>query len=218
MSHPFIKICGMTRTEDIRFALSAGARYVGCVVDVPRSPRTVSIARTAELSMAAPGALVCVVVDMPRDNLRRLIESASPAAIQMHGSASPALAAMLKSEYPGLHIWQVVGIGTSDSVEKTIVAAGAANDSGADAVLLDASVRGVSGGTGLTCDWDVAAEVVRSLPVPVILAGGLCPENVAEAVQRVQPAGIDLSSGVEERPGIKSLERMRALFHALEGL
>lgn len=218
MQHPFIKICGMTRTEDIRLALSLGARFVGCVVDVPRSPRTVSIARAAELSMAAQGALVCVVVDMPRDDLRRLIESASPAAVQLHGCETASAMLDLKREFPDMALWRVVGVEASDAAEQTIATASMAAEAGADAIVLDASVRGISGGTGVTCDWDVAAEVIRALNVPVILAGGLCPENAAEAVRRVRPTGIDLSSGVEERPGVKSPERLRALFRALEGL
>ncbi|NSW56154.1 MAG: phosphoribosylanthranilate isomerase [Armatimonadetes bacterium] len=218
MQHPFVKICGMTRPQDIRLALSLGARYVGCVVDVPRSPRTVTISRAAELSKAAPGALVCVVVDMPRDDLRRLVETAAPAAVQLHGSETACAMRNLKRQFPNLAIWRVVGVEASHALEQTIATASMAAHSGADAVLLDASVGGLSGGTGLTCDWDVAARVVSALDVPVILAGGLCPENAVHAAQSVRPAGIDLSSGVEERPGIKSPERMRALFRALEAL
>lgn len=218
MPAPFAKICGMTRPGDIRLALSLGARYVGCVVDVPRSPRTVTPSGAAELASAASGALVAVVVDMPRESLCQLLADASPAALQLHGSEPPALISTLKREFPRVHLWRALAANPDDDPAHLLASAREYLDAGADAILLDASVRGVSGGTGTPCDWDLAARVVAALPLPVILAGGLTPDNIAAAIQRVHPAGIDLSSGVEISPGIKCPQRLRALFQALEGL
>lgn len=213
---PWVKICGMTREQDVSEALRLGARFVGCIVGIARSPRCVSDERAQELAAVSGGRMVFVVEDRDAMELAELATRAQVAAVQLHGSETPDYVADLKRLRPELQVWKVMGVPEDNGcVEALLATAREFLEAGCDAILLDAQVRGVSGGTGKTCDWETARAVVDALAGDVILAGGLGPQNVAEAARIVAPAGLDLSSGVESSPGVKSFEKLQRLFRAL---
>jgi phosphoribosylanthranilate isomerase len=199
-----VKICGITRPDDARVAAELGAWAVGFVF-WPRSPRAVSVeqARAIVAGLSPLVTPVGVFVDQPVDEVNAVAAHVGLGVVQLHGQETPAMARALSGR-----IIKSVALG----------AEGAAEELGRWAhvlVLLDAHDPARRGGTGRPIDWDAAAVVARRRPV--VLAGGLRPENVAEAVARVRPAAIDVSSGVETSPGVKDHDRMRALFAAVSG-
>ncbi|NLO73920.1 MAG: phosphoribosylanthranilate isomerase [candidate division WS1 bacterium] len=222
MATPWIKICGLTCVPDLHLALDLGARYVGCIW-VPTSPRCVSLPRARELAGAAGDRLVLVVRNLPLPELGDLLAVLRPGVIQLHGEEPPDLARDLRAAHPEVVLWKALGVSprAGDPTAETarlLALARAYEAAGVHGLLLDTQGSTGSGGTGQTGDWQVAAQLVRSLEVPLILAGGLCPENVENAARQVQPAGLDLSSGVESSPGKKSHERLEALFTAYKRL
>jgi phosphoribosylanthranilate isomerase len=222
MPAPWLKVCGLTRPEDARLALDLGARYLGCVL-VPTSPRSASLSQASEISSIAAGRLVMVVRDLPPETLEDLLEALQPAVLQLHGEESPGEVRRLRAAHPEVEIWKALALApqvTEPEAElarlRTMARAYAA--AGAAALLVDTRMAGGSGGSGQTCDWELAATLAREVELPLILAGGLKAENLAAAAAQVQPAGLDVSSGVEEQPGRKSRERLEALFAAWRGL
>ena len=201
MPTPHIKICGITRTEDALLAAELGVWAVGFIF-WRASPRFVDPQRARDIVRALPPFVtpVGVFVDESPATIEAVATTVRLGAVQLHGSETPAVAHALScrvikalpvdasGEVPGLDEWT----GTL--------------------VLLDAHDRVRRGGTGQRIDWTAAAAISRRRPI--VLAGGLGPENVAEAVERVQPAAIDVSSGVESAPGIKDHARLRALVAA----
>jgi phosphoribosylanthranilate isomerase len=194
------KICGLTNEADLAVAIEAGADAVGFVVGVPvDSPREISPERARELTEAVPSFVTSVVVTMPEtpENARSLVGEVRPDALQVHGADPETIAA----------------IGTAVDVP-LLGAIDAAADvdrfsKGVDALLVDSLDAAGAGGTGETGDWAAAREAVRESSVPVILAGGLTPENVGVAVAAVDPFAVDVASGVERRGGRKDHDAVR---------
>lgn len=195
-----VKICGLTRAEDIRAAVAAGADAVGFVF-VPGTPRAVSPVSAAELRRQVPPfvTVVGLFVNESPDRIRATVEAVGLDAVQLHGEETPAMAAACRQWTRVIKAFRVRG---TESLSEMPAYAEAV-----DAYLLDAFVAGAHGGTGARFDWDLAVQA-RALGKPLILAGGLTPENAAEAVQRVRPYALDVSSGVEASPGIKDTERL----------
>jgi len=191
-----VKICGVTRAEDARAALDAGADYIGLNF-WRQSPRAVDVDQARRVAQAAGATpLVGIFVDAPREHVERATEQVGLSLLQFHGDESPAYCQ-----------------GWSRPVIKAIrVPAGAsaaalAEPFGAvEYLLLDAWVPGRPGGTGTR----VPAEALVGVGADrLFLAGGLTPENVAEAVRRVRPFAVDVASGVEERAGVKDHEKIQ---------
>ena len=187
-----LKLCGITRSEDMAAAARAGADYTGMVL-VPGTPRFVPRERIAELMAAAPCGKVFVVRDMPLAELNALIAEFHPDVVQLHGNESPEYA----KNVTGTEVWKAFNLN-------------------AEAVLAEAErfpcamvVADSGGGTGRPCRWDLAEKLARKRAI--LLAGGITPENVREAVAQVRPAGIDVSSGVESAPGIKDSQLIQTL-------
>jgi phosphoribosylanthranilate isomerase len=195
-----VKICGVTRLEDAQLAASLGAWAVGFVF-WPRSPRAVTPARARAIVRELPAwiAAVGVFVDERPERLREIAAEVGLGAVQLHGDETPADAEALS--------WRVIKALTLDQAAEL--------DRWPPRVLplIDAHDPARRGGTGQTVDWTRAAAMARTRPV--VLAGGLRPDNVGEALRAVAPAAIDVSSGVESSPGIKDAVRMRALFDAV---
>jgi phosphoribosylanthranilate isomerase len=217
MPRPFLKICGLRRLSDLFRALELGARYAGVIVEVPGSPRSLALEEAARLAAYTPGRIVAVVRDLPEARLREALDALQPAAVQLHGQEPPELVAALRVAFPEVEVWRSLGVPPrapelEQQAARLYEEAQAYAQAGAGAVLLDTCLPSGSGGTGVCCDWEVAAELVRSLPLPVILAGGLGPGNLAAAAHAVAPAGLDVSSGIEEAPGVKSPEALERLF------
>ncbi len=195
-----VKICGITRVEDVGIADEAGADAVGCVVDVPvNTPREVD-PKTAEdiLSTASPYVTrVVVTMGEPPD-----VDEAD--VVQLHGDEGPEDCERVREEgYRVIKtLWVdrkgVLWVGDDMADEEVL----REYEDVVDAVLLDTK-SDARGGSGLTHDWEVSAEVVKHLNVPVVLAGGLTPDNVEDAIRIVRPYAVDVSSGVEASPGVK---------------
>jgi phosphoribosylanthranilate isomerase len=191
-----VKICGITRAEDACLAAAAGADYLG-VNFWPRSPRAVDVGRARAIAAAAPGVpLVGVFVDAPRDEVVRTAEGAGLSLVQFHGDEPPAYC----RDWP----WPVVKAVRAPATGSA--AALLAPFADVAYLLVDAYVAGQPGGTGRR----VAPEALAGVPGGrLFLAGGLTPENVAEAVRAVRPFAVDVASGVEERAGVKDHEKIQ---------
>ncbi|MBL8436400.1 MAG: phosphoribosylanthranilate isomerase [Zoogloea sp.] len=190
-----IKICGLTREQDVRAAVEAGADAIGFVF-YPPSPRYVSFERAAELARLVPPfvSIVGLFVNPERDFVREALGKVPLQVLQFHGDEQETSCLGFGLPYikaarmrPGLDLLKYAACFPS-----------------AQGLLVDAFVEGYGGG-GETFDWSL---IPRELPVPLILSGGLHAGNVAEAVQRVQPWAVDVSSGVEAAKGIKDAVRI----------
>jgi phosphoribosylanthranilate isomerase len=187
----WVKVCGMTRVEDVTAAVEAGADAVGIVL-IPSSPRFVPRERAAELVAAAGGVRrVMLTVDLAPGDLSGLLEETGADGIQPYGVEASAVATAAMAA--GVFVLRPVPVGIGLDLPGP----------GEGIPLLDAAGPAL-GGTGLRFDWDLATGI----DVPWVLAGGLGPDNVAEAVARVRPWGVDASSGLEEAPGIKDHGRV----------
>jgi phosphoribosylanthranilate isomerase len=210
---PFIvKVCGLSGIADVRLAEACGATHVGLIVEVARSPRSVGRDQARVLARAARATSVMVTTSTDADEIAELAGTVQPGVVQLHGEA-PSLLPALAGALPGCELWPVVPVEVGDDPDLDQPAARikAARDAGARCVLLDAARGGQSGGTGQGMSWEAAARLVALAgDLSVILAGGLSPDNVAEAVRRVRPRGVDASSGVERSPGAKSPRLTRA--------
>lgn len=195
-----VKVCGITRREDALLAADLGASAVGFVF-WPHSPRYVEPEAAAEIARALPAdvAPVGVFVDPPLDDVRRIAARVGLAAVQLHGDEPATLCDGLP--YRVLKAVPVAGAATRAAAERVPRRV---------TVLLDARDPVRRGGTGRTVDWGVAAEVAARRRI--FLAGGLGPGNVGEALRTVRPYGVDVSSGVEARPGRKDAGRLRVFF------
>ncbi|NLI13154.1 MAG: phosphoribosylanthranilate isomerase [Peptococcaceae bacterium] len=219
-----VKICGITSLNDARLAANAGADYIGMIIDVRFSPRSMGLNEAGQIFKHAPLPAVALVHQMEPDKLDQLLLKLRPHAVQFLSPEGPELAGRLKDRQPGLQIWQSLFMPAGGEVRdgydfRTLVLkTRQCREAGIDAVLFDTAVlsSGRCGGTGLTGDWELAARLVREAALPVFLAGGIKPGNVRRAVEKVRPFGIDLSSGVEEYPGKKSPAGLKALMEALE--
>jgi phosphoribosylanthranilate isomerase len=192
------KICGLTNEADLDATIDGGADAVGFIVDVPvDSPREIGVDRACELADRVPPFVTSVLVTMGTDpdDLAALVERVGADALQVYVDNSETLAAIVE-RVPVPVIGAVDG--TVDPTEFAV----------ADAVLVDSLDAAGAGGTGRTTDWDCAREIVEASPVPVILAGGLTPQNVREAVDRVDPFAVDVASGVEAHGGEKDKEAL----------
>ena len=197
-----IKICGLTGVGDASAALAAGADFLGFVL-YPKSPRFVTAARLRHIVAALPASarVVGVFVNTPAADVARTARACRLAAVQVHGDE----AAADFSRYP-VPVWRAVHLsGTRFEPDPAAWAA-------ARYVIDAAAAPGQYGGTGTRADWSRAAAFAGQWPS--MLAGGLTPENVAEAIRQVRPLGVDVTSGVEARPGRKDPEQVRRFITA----
>ena len=194
----FVKVCGITRLEDAGAAVAAGARAVGFVF-WPESPRFIDPYRAKAIAAKLPAFVTAVglFVNQPLEYVTGVASLVRLGAVQLHGDESVAFAESIR--HPVIR-----ALTLGDRIEEWPART---------RVLLDAHDPARRGGTGQTIDWNAAAAVASARPI--LLAGGLTPENVAAAVSRVRPFGIDVSSGVERSPGIKDHHKIQALFEAL---
>jgi phosphoribosylanthranilate isomerase len=194
----FVKVCGITRLEDALAAVELGADALGFVF-WPDSPRFIDPFRARAIVSALPPlvAAVGVFVDQPAEYVNGVAALAPLTAVQLHGDEDPAYAAQMTRPV----IKSIDGDSTNAAEWPDRVT-----------LLVDAHDVAKRGGTGRVADWTAAARVARSRRV--LLAGGLNADNINEAVARVRPFGIDVSSGVEVSPGIKDRNRMAAFLKA----
>lgn len=200
-----VKICGITRPADATAAVGAGADALGFMF-YEGSPRHITPARAAAIAQALPPfvARVGVFVNPGETLVREAIQVAGLTVLQFHGEESPEFCARF-APWPVIKAFRIRDAASLDALPA---------HAGASAWLLDAYVAGRRGGTGTGFCWELAVRA-KAHGVPVILAGGLTPENAGRAVLEVAPYGLDVSSGVEAAPGIKDPERMGAFMAAV---
>ncbi|SFC73685.1 phosphoribosylanthranilate isomerase [Halobiforma haloterrestris] len=198
------KICGLTNERDLETAVEAGADAVGVVCDVPvETPREVSVERAKRLVDAVPPFVTAVLVTMPDDPGAAidLVETVEPDAVQLHGGFAAGDLGYLRSRVDAAVLYAV------DADEPD---AASTYDDVVDALVVDTADEDGGGGTGETHDWDRTRAVAADLESPLILAGGLTPDNVAAAVRTVDPFAVDVASGVEATGGEKDADAVRS--------
>nr|MBF0681276.1 phosphoribosylanthranilate isomerase [Pseudomonas sp.] len=191
------KICGITRVEDARVAVDAGADAIGLVFYAP-SPRAVSVSQARQIIAALPPFITTVglFVNATRCEIGEILDAVPLDALQFHGDETPD-----QCEGHGRPWYKALRVKPGDDI-----VAKAERYAGASAILLDTFVAGVPGGTGEVFDWSL---VPAGLPKPVILAGGLNADNVQQAIAQVRPYAVDVSGGVEREKGIKDALAVR---------
>jgi len=198
------KICGITDEDNLEMVLSYEPNAVGFIVDVPvDTPRKISTGKAKELISRVPIFITSVLVIMPEgaEEAIRMVEGTNPGALQIHNDLPKEALKMIKDS---VAIPIIKTIGVSGETEPEDVICKISELKGLiDAILLDTKTGGSIGGSGITHNWNLSKEIVRSASVPVILAGGLNPDNVSSAVSIVNPFAVDTGSGVESSPGKK---------------
>jgi len=202
-----IKICGITQASDAEGAVRAGADAIGLNF-YSRSPRCVDVSTAAEIVRALPPsvATVGVFVNEPIERVIQLSDQLRLGYVQLHGEESPEYAARLAPR------WVIRAFRLRHSASPLLSYISECRQSGCDlaAVLVDSYDPVARGGTGQLGNWSEAAMMMKQLDaLPLILAGGLNPDNVAAAIAQVGPAAVDVASGVEREPGRKDDDRMR---------
>lgn len=206
-----VKFCGLTRPEDVAAAAAAGAAYAGFVF-FARSPRNLTLAAARELALAVPPGIakVALTVDAGDAELDAILAAVPLDLLQLHGSEPPDRVAAVKAR-TGLPVIKAVGLAGPEDLAAIDAHAGVA-----DMLLVDAKApkgAALPGGNGIAFDWRLIAG--RRWPLPWMLAGGLTPDNVAEAVRLTGAPQVDVSSGVESAPGVKDAGKMAAFAAAL---
>ena len=199
-----IKICGITRPEDALLAAKLGADAIGLVF-YKKSPRYIAPQQTQQVLAKLPPFVsrVALFVDAPTGEIQDILTIVRPDILQFHGTESAESCLQYKLPYikavrmqPGVNLHEI-----------------ASEYESASALLLDTYQAGVPGGTGQAFDWTL---VPADLPVPIILAGGLTPENVAQAIKETHPYAVDVSGGVEQAKGIKDQVKMRQFIQEVQ--
>ncbi len=208
-----VKICGLREPEHVVVAAEAGAAYIGLVF-FEKSPRHVSIAEARNLALEVPPgvAKVALVVNASDEDLRAILDRVPLDMLQLHGRETPARVAEIRARF-GLPVMKALGV-----AEASDLAVLPDYEAVADQILLDAKApkgAALPGGNGLAFDWRLVAGQV--FEKPWMLAGGLTPDNVAEAIARTGARQVDVSSGVESAPGVKDPALIRAFIAAAQG-
>ena len=190
-----LKVCGLTRPEDLPAVAAAGAEYAGFIL-VPESPRRVTEKQARALFPVCRSLglkPVLVVRNLPLPRLQEILGRLQPEVVQLHGEEPPEYAASVT----GAQVWKAFCLKEKETLQQAL------------SFPCQAVVADSGGGTGKPCAWDLARDLAARRPT--FLAGGLSPANLRQAISAVQPYGVDLSSGVEEAPGIKSHTKLQQL-------
>jgi phosphoribosylanthranilate isomerase len=201
------KICGITREEDLTVAMDAGADAIGFLVGVPSSPRNLTLERAEKLLDQVSIFIDSIVVTAPKsiEWLVEIYDRLKPSGIQIHGKEELD-SSIIHEKIGNVNLIKTVYV-TEDTLNEAVIE----DLKTFDAVLLDSFSKGQYGGTGKVHDWILSRKIKQAVaPIPVILAGGLNPENVKEAILKVEPYAVDVASGVEASPGIKDPSKVRA--------
>ena len=204
-----VKICGFTNTEDLRVACTLDVDMVGTIVEIPRSPRRVTIEEAKQILAAASKGVDRVVVAMPKNlgEVERIARELKPDYLQIHLTFPTDEILELKKRL-GIKLISVISVSQKVEGHQEIMSRAIEAARIADFLMLD--TKGPSGGgTGLTHDWSLSCRIREAVGKPMFLAGGLNPSNVKEAIRLVQPYGVDVSTGVESSLGKKDARLMR---------
>jgi len=197
---PLVKVCGITNLDDARLAAELGADMLGFFF-YAKSPRAVSREAAAQICRTVTVEKVGVFVNETEANIRQTFQECGLTALQFHGDESPAFCNLFSAR-------KIKAIRVRDAESLRT-----ASEYDVDALLLDTYTDTQRGGTGKTFDWSLAVQA-KTLGKPIILSGGLAPDNVRDAIRTVQPYAVDVASGVEREPGRKDTEKLRRFFEA----
>ncbi len=205
-----VKICGVTRADDAAVAAAAGASYLGVIF--ASGPRLLTLQRAAEVQRGAAGVPVLGVFgSQTTGEILRARDAAGLAGAQLHGAYEAEVGRQLQAE--GLIVWRVVRLQRAEELERVAEAI-----RGADAVLVEPRVAGGEGGAGVSLSVDLArAARARLRDALMVLAGGLTSDNVGAAIAAVKPDIVDVSSGVEQSPGVKDRSLIARFMEAVVG-
>jgi phosphoribosylanthranilate isomerase len=200
-----VKICGLTREEDIRWAIECGADFVGVVLC--QSPRQVHPDQAAKLVAAAKEgqsrARVMAVAQDPSDAEVRQLGKIGFDGLQLHGEENPERVRALRDMDESLWVWKAIAVADETDLERI-------GEYGSGVILLDSRVEGMAGGTGTRIELPVEQLHAAARATRLVLAGGLDPKSVIDAVVDVEPWGVDVSSGVEVSPGQKDPDKVKS--------
>lgn len=205
-----VKICGIMNVEDALAAISCGADAVGFLVGQVQYSTGVFITpeQTAKIIAVLPPFCSTVLVThlAEPEQVVSAARIANVSTVQLHGNASAEQALRIKQQLPFIKIYKAIHVLDENAIPEAQRYVGAV-----DGIVLDTVIKdtGQIGGTGKTHDWRISRKVVRAVPLPVILAGGLNPENVTEAIQTVRPFAVDVNSGVSSRDGSKIHQQVK---------
>ena len=208
-----VKICGLKTPESVAAAVDAGASYLGFVF-FPKSPRHLTYRQAAELAATVPEGVIKVALTVNADDeaLAKMLGEVPIDMLQLHGSETPKRVAYIRERF-GLPVMKAVGVADASDLPQLVEYAKVA-----DQLLVDAKPPKGSplpGGNALAFDWRLIADL--EWPTPWMLAGGLTPDNVAEAMRLTGATMVDVSSGVESAPGVKDLDKIAAFVKAAKG-
>ena len=218
------KLCGITTEDDAALCVEAGADALGFVVEYPLTvPWTIDRRRATELMRSVPPFVTRVaVVGGDAATILAIAEATGADALQLHLDEDEATVGAVRDGLAGtgtrvVKALRISADGGAVPAGEWVAAARRFVDAGADAILLDSKTAGRPAGTGRTVDWSLARTVARELEAPLVLAGGLTPENVAGAIGEVRPYAVDVISAVEDASHRKVPERVRAFVAAVRG-
>ena len=218
-----VKICGTTSIHDACLAADAGANYSGVLVEVASSERSLTTTQAVEIANGSPIPTVLLLYNRTTSDIQEKVRQIQPFAVQLLGQEPPQHVEKLK-RVVNCELWKSVYLpaGSPENVDMSEIRAQmqAYCDAGADFLLFDTVDTSIDppryGGTGKTCDWHVAAELIADSPLPVFFAGGIRPDNVKDAIETIKPHGIDLCSGVEASKGIKEKQKLEQLMEQVK--
>lgn len=207
-----VKICGITKPEQGQAIAQLGATALGFIC-VAASPRYVTPSQIREIveQLLVSVDRIGVFADATVEEIGQIVAEARLSAVQLHGLESPEFCDRLRQCLPEIEIIKALRVKTPECLERT-----ESYTNYVDTLLLDAYHPQMLGGTGKTLDWTTLKQFCPS--IPWFLAGGLSPDNILEALSKLQPSGIDLSSGVERSPGDKDISKVAVLFERLRSL
>lgn len=214
MNKILAKICGITNVEDARWAVNFGADFIGLNF-CSESPRKVSSSKAKEIVESLPPFVksVGVFVNPDINDLKKILKTVKFSVLQLHGDEPPALLHEIKLSFQVL-TWKAIRVKEENDLIKINDFVGVA-----DIVLLDAFIEDQLGGTGQTFNWDLAVKA-KGYGIPIFIAGGLTPENLEDAIEKVEPIGVDVASGVEKQdhPRKKDVDKMKSFLQIAKGV
>ncbi|WP_455368677.1 phosphoribosylanthranilate isomerase [[Eubacterium] cellulosolvens] len=200
-----VKICGITRYEDLKVAIDAGADLIGFIIGVTSSQRNLDLAKAKELISKVHNDVssVAVTVFKTKEEITRIYDELETDYLQIHGDFQSILKS-LPETLSKERIISAVNGRNPDALQLAIQVSDMFQT-----ILLDSTTNDGSGGTGITHDWNLSRKIREKIyPNHLILAGGLTPENVEDAIEKVRPYGVDVSTGIEKKPGIKDHKKI----------
>jgi phosphoribosylanthranilate isomerase len=216
-----VKICGITNSQDAHSAAQAGADFIGVIVEIEGSPRSVNI-ETAQHIVSSVSTPSVLLLEKHHADVIKIANDLTPYAVQLIGHIDCPAIEHVTARIP-CKVWKTLQIPQREGDEVSVAEINSQIEgyraAGVDVIVLDTLIKHMGsikkGGTGQTCDWKMAHQIVASASLPIFLAGGITPLNVHEAVMAVRPQGIDVSSGVELKPGKKDPDKILQLIQTV---